>query len=386
MKWSARLATIAGIDIKVHATFLLVLALGAYEWGGSGGWQGAAFGMLLMVLLFASVALHELGHSLVAKAVGVRVREIILLPIGGVAMMTGRPKKALHELLIALAGPAVNVVLALGLGAVSIAGLWTGVFDMSALTSKGMLDPSLSTLVTWLLTANVTLAIFNMLPAFPMDGGRVLRAGLSMMVGYETASRFASRLGQVLAIALGGYGLMAGNPMLALIGVFVFLGASQERAADTIRSVLSGLHAADVVERPSVTLTAWQRVGDVARMMIGMPQRYYPVLRGEQLVGVMSRDAIMAVVGAGGADIAIDQVMDDKVPTVQASDTLESVLETLASAGARVALVVDENGWVGLLSQSHAIQAASMLHALQRPGDGPSDANRARIIEALRRI
>lgn len=384
MKWSARLATIAGIDIKVHATFLLVLAFGAYTLGGAGGWEGALFGMLLTILLFGSVALHELGHSLVAKAVGVRVKEIVLLPVGGVALMTGRPRKAWHELVISLAGPAVNVVLAMGLGLFALAGIWTGMIDTHAFVPSGLLEPSLSTLVAWLLTANVSLAVFNMIPAFPMDGGRVLRAALSMIVGYSRASSFATRLGQVLAVALGGFGILSGNPILALIAVFVFFGASQERASDSIRSALTGLRAADVAERPSVSLAAWQRVGDVVRPMVASSQQHYPVVRDHSLVGVLSRQAAMTVVGAGGASLMVGDVMNDNVATVRADDTLEQVLDKMIATESSVALVSDDRGWLGLVSYEHAIQAAQLLGSLHRGEAATTDPRRVR--DALREV
>lgn len=364
MKWSLRLATVAGIDIKVHATFLLVLAFGAYTWG-TGGLRGALFGVVLTLLLFTSVALHELGHSLVAQSVGVRVKQIVLLPIGGVAMMAGRPRKAWHELVIAIAGPAVNVVLAFALGTVALAGVWTGAIDMSGFELGAVMTPSLSTLVMWLLTANVSLAVFNMIPAFPMDGGRVLRALLSMAVGYDRASRFATRLGQVLAVALGGFGLLYGHPMLALIGVFVFFGASQERASDAVRAALTGLHAADVMQRPAGSLASWNRVGDVVRTMIGASQQYYPVVANERVVGVLSLRTAITVVQSGGANLPVEDVMDTPVPVVHARDTVEKVLEHMASNDARVAIVADEQGWVGLVSWEHAIQAAELLRAVQ---------------------
>ncbi len=381
MSWSTRLATVAGIDIKVHATFLLVLAFGAYTLGGTGGWQGALFGLLLTLLLFGSVALHELGHSLVAKAVGVRVKEIVLLPIGGVAVMLGRPRKAWHELVISLAGPAVNVALAFGLGAFAIMGLWSGMLDIHDLRLTDSVEPSLAALVAWLLTANLTLAVFNMVPAFPMDGGRVLRALLAMLIGHDRASGFATRLGQVLAVALGGFGLIAGNPMLALVGIFVFLGASQERVAEASRQALSGLRVGDVTERASFALSSWQRVGDVAMATVGFPQRYYPVFDGNTIVGVLSRDAMMAAVAAGGVNLLVRDVMDDHVLRVREWDTVEDVLDRMQAAEARVAIVAGRDRWVGMLSHEHALQAAQLLMVLRAaqavPVVGPAVSLRA---------
>lgn len=183
MKWSFSIARVFGIDIRIHASFVFALMIGAM-WGLEFGQKGVAFGLLFTILLFACVVLHELGHSLVAKAFKIPVREIVLLPIGGVAQMEKNPEKPVHELLIAVAGPLVNVVIAIGIWVAFGKTLLSGI-DLKALTSPQSVQPSAQALVFWLLTANVSLAVFNMIPAFPLDGGRVLRAVLAMFMGFS---------------------------------------------------------------------------------------------------------------------------------------------------------------------------------------------------------
>lgn len=277
MKWSFRLTRVAGIDIKVHATFGLILLLGAIQWGVPHGAPGAAFGVLAMLFLFACVVLHELGHSLVARAFHIPVREILLLPIGGVAKLEKNPEKPVHELLIALAGPAVNVVLALVLFA-AVDGATLKTLDAKGLTGEGPLAPTAQTLVLWLLAANVSLAVFNMIPAFPLDGGRVLRALLAMGMGFPKATRTAAAIGQLLAVGLGMWAVLAGQLFVALIAFFVFVGAGQEQAEEQARSVLSTLRVGDAYNKHALTLCPGDRVSRVVDYILTSYQPDFAVL------------------------------------------------------------------------------------------------------------
>jgi len=186
MKTSFRVARIAGIDINVHVTFGLILLFGAIQWGVPYGARGALFGALLMLVLFMCVVLHELGHSLVAQAFGIPVRDITLLPIGGVARMEKNPSKPVHELLIAAAGPLVNVALATMLWIATDVGATLASTPVPDLAKQ--MTPGLPTALLWLFLSNVFLAAFNLIPAFPMDGGRMLRAVLAMSLGFAIAT------------------------------------------------------------------------------------------------------------------------------------------------------------------------------------------------------
>ncbi len=222
MRWSFEIARVAGIRVRVHFTFLLLLAwLGAgyYRVGGSGAAIGGVF---FMLLLFGCVLLHEFRHAIAAKAFGIRTPDITLLPIGGVARMERMPERPAQELIVALAGPAVNVMIVLGI--LSVAGA-QNLFDSDALTNDNLLAR--------LFTINLVLILFNMLPAFPMDGGRVLRALLALRLPHVRATRIAAKIGRACAVLFGLVGLFFSHPMLLLIAVFIYSGATQElRAAE----------------------------------------------------------------------------------------------------------------------------------------------------------
>jgi Zn-dependent protease len=229
MKWSWKLGRAAGVDIYLHLTFLVFLGWEFFSRALRGDiaaafWQGIVF----YILLFATVVLHELGHAMAARRYGIRTQDIILLPIGGVARLLGNPGSAMEELVIALAGPVVNLVLAeLIFAALQLA---------PELASVGVLGDLLA---TWL-RINLGLLLFNLIPAFPMDGGPVLRALLGMRIGFNQATRIAVRIAQALAVLLFLLGF-AGNPMLMLIGVFVWFGAAEEGtlAASASASVIN---------------------------------------------------------------------------------------------------------------------------------------------------
>ncbi|WP_437940762.1 site-2 protease family protein [Sorangium sp. So ce341] len=372
MKWSFRVARIAGIDVNVHATFGLIVALGALQWSGHHGARGALFGAALMLALFACVALHELGHSLVARRFGLTVREILLLPIGGVAMLAGRPQKPLHELLIALAGPAVNVVLAAVLLVVTVAlGL------LSELPSLGAgASPSPATALLWLLGANVALAVFNMIPALPLDGGRVLRAGLSMAIGPARATSAAAAIGQVIAVALFALAVLSGHLVLAFISVLVFLGATQERTTERARSILGVVPVGRAYNRRAIALSPCDRVSDAAEHILTTYQTDFAVLLDGQPIGALTRgDVVRALAeGAGGAYVA--GIMRRDVPRVDADRSLDDVMRLMSEKSAPVAAVYDGERYLGLISQEDIAEALALLQFLpaSRLGGAPSPA------------
>ena len=231
MGWSFKLGRISGINIQVHFTFFLILIWGAFNFGGS---AGPLYGLLVTVTLFTLVLLHELGHSVAAMAYGIRVRDITLLPIGGVARLERMPEKPIQEFVVALAGPAVNVLLAIILAPI-VFGLAGGLGPM-VLSMRS--QPGLTGLLTFLLTANISLALFNLLPAFPMDGGRIFRAVMGTFLSFERATTVAVTVGRVLAVGLGIFGLINGQFFLALIALFIFTASGQEGAAVTAKSRL----------------------------------------------------------------------------------------------------------------------------------------------------
>jgi Zn-dependent protease len=364
MRGSFRLVRVAGIEIKVHFTFPLILLLGALQWSETHGTSGAAFGVLLMLALFACVVLHELGHSVVAQRLGIPVREIVLLPIGGVALLSKNPRKPVHELLIAVAGPLVNVVIA----AVLFAGLGaTGRLDLSNETLLATeTSPSLNTLLHWLLAANVTLVLFNLLPAFPMDGGRILRSALAMGLGFTRATRIAAAVGQLIAMALGVYAILQGEILLALLALFVFLSAGGERAAEEARGLLATLRLRDAYNKHALTLQAADRVSRVVDYLLTSYQPDFAVLHGGQLLGVVTRAAVLQALVAQPGDGYVTGVMNREVFRIDAGLSLAEAQEQMSERGVAVAAVFEADRFLGLVNLDdlrEALQIAAFLRA-----------------------
>jgi Zn-dependent protease/predicted transcriptional regulator len=355
MKWSYTVARVSGIDIKIHATFALILALGAFQWGfpkgldGESSFAGAVFGMGLMLLLFTCVVLHELGHSLVAQRFGLTVREIVLLPIGGVARLEKNPEKPQHELLIALAGPLVNVAIAVLLFFAGGVALNFGLVEaQSLLTADG--PPTLATLWGWLFLANVGLAVFNMIPAFPMDGGRVLRAALAMRLGFSRGTQIATVIGQAVAFAFGLFGVLAGNFLLVIVALFVYMGAGQERAEEQARTVLTTLRVGDAYNKHALVLSPGDHVSKVVDYILTSYQPDFAVVQGKTFLGVVTRDDVLKALATETNDLYVAGIMRREVLTVDARQGLDEVRRLMGEKGERIAAVNDGETFLGLVS------------------------------------
>mgnify|MGYP001070380470 FL=1 len=363
MKWSFPIARVSGIDIKVHATFAAILALGAFQWGfpkgleGEASLAGAVFGMGLMILLFTCVVLHELGHSLVAQKFGLTVREIVLLPIGGIARLEKNPEKPLHELLIAAAGPLVNVALAILLFFIGGIAVNFGALEGRTLLEAPSGPPSLAVLWAWLFTANVALALFNMIPAFPMDGGRVLRAALALKMGFSRATRIATSVGQAIAFAFGVFGVVTGNFILVLVAFFVFMGAGQERAEEQARTVLTTLRVGDAYNRYALTLAPGDHVSKVVDYILTSYQPDFAVVQGGHLLGVVTRDEVLKTLASEVTDLYVAGVMKREVLTVDASQGLDDVRRLMGEKGERIVAVNRGEDFLGLVSAEDIAEA-----------------------------
>lgn len=350
MKWSFSVARVFDIDIKIHATFVLILILGAIQWGGPNGLAGAAFGVLLMLLLFFCVILHELGHSLVAKVFGLPVKEIILFPIGGLAQLEKNPQKPFHELMVSIAGPVVSLLIAFFLVIAAGASGTLAALDARGLVSGQPPSPSAAMMIMWLLAANVTLAAFNLIPAFPMDGGRVLRAVLWFFVGFSKATRIASSVGQILALLLGLWGILYGHFVLTLIAVFIFLGAGQEWAAERARAVLTSLRVGDAYNRHALTLSPGDHVSTVVNLILTSYQPDFAVMQGSSLLGVVTREHVLRALGLNTEDEYVTSIMDRDIPRFQASTGLDCIRNEMMAAGKRVGAIYDGERYLGLVS------------------------------------
>ncbi len=360
MKGSLRVLTVAGIDIKIHFTFPLILLWGALQWVSPHGARGALFGALLMAALFICVALHELGHAWMARRLGLPVREIVLLPIGGVALLGRSPRRPLHELLIAIAGPLVNVALAVALAIVL--GFRGGAAPSLEVFAKG--DPSIETALVWLLASNVALALFNLVPAFPMDGGRILRALLAMGLGFPRATRVAATVGQILALGFGLWAIFSGNFMLAIVALFVFLGASGERVSEEARGLLSTLRLKDAYNKHALVLEPGDRASRVVGYLLTSYQPDFAVVHGGHLVGIVTRDAVLKALASSGEDLYVAGVMDRAFLRLDAGLSLDEAQDAMTEHGATVAAVFDGErylGLVGLEDLREALQIAAFL-------------------------
>lgn len=381
MRGSLRFARLFGIDIFVHPTFALLLILIAIESAAAHGARGAVYGLLNVVGLFACVTLHELGHSLVARRFGGRVREIVLLPIGGMARMSREPTRPLHELLIAIAGPLVNVVIAVGLFLALVQHL--GHVPDEAAWVAAVSTPSLKAFWLTLIAGNLTLAVFNLIPAFPMDGGRVLRALLSFWIGRVRATTVAVAIGQLLAFALIGYAILTANPWLVLLAAFVFFAASQEKQSARAGDILLHLSAGELVNTRAEQLAPADCIGDVVDSALRSGQVLFPVVNGTQFIGIVHRDEAYAAAAKVGLRANVAQVLRRTLPIFPAQTPILQVRDTIAEYGLPV-VVIDGDRFLGVLGaedMSRINELASRLSAagIRRPqvaGQEPADASR----------
>lgn len=366
MNWAFRVARVAGIDIKVHITFFLILLL-ALPWGTRYGIQGVLFGVTIILLLFVCVTLHELGHSLAARLFKIPVHEIILLPLGGLALLGRNPSKPLHELIIALAGPLVNVLIAIVLAVITGAGMFLGRLDGSELAAGSLvLAPSLTTLLLLLLEANIMLALFNMIPAFPMDGGRVLRAVLAMFMNYQRATRIAAAVGQALAIAMGVWGVFTGNFLLVMVAVFIFFGAGQERVEGQARTVLTTLRVGDAYNKHALTLQIGDLVSKVVDYILTSYQPDFAVMQGNTPIGIVTRDDVLRALATNTQDIYATMIMHRDVVRVDHNAPLDEVRQRMAENNTRVVAVYDGETYLGLVSIEDISEAYAVIAFLNR--------------------
>ena len=349
MGWSLKLGRILGINIQVHFTFFLILIWGAFSFGGS---NGPLYGLILTVALFTLVLLHELGHSVAAIGYGIQVQDITLLPIGGVARLKRMPEKPIQEFVVALAGPAVNIILALILAPIvlGLAAAGPGTLSLMSLRSQ----PGALGLLTFLLTANVSLALFNLLPAFPMDGGRIFRAFLGLFLDFQRATSLAVTVGRVLAVGLGIFGVMNGQFFLALIALFIFTASGQEKQAVAVRGVLRNVRVGQALSRGTVSMSPSATVGQAASMVMQGDRPDFAIVdpHSRQLLGIVSSSDVTRAVERNQWYASMAEIMRPAahVPIVSVNTLLSDVQEELAEASSRVAAVYDGPSFQGLIS------------------------------------
>jgi Zn-dependent protease/CBS domain-containing protein len=343
MLWSINIGTIAGTAVRIHITFLLFLGwiflASWYSGGPEAAWSSLAF----MILLFACVLAHEFGHIFTARAFGVPTPDVTLLPIGGVARLERIPEKPTEELLVALAGPAVNVVIAVALV------VFLGA-DLSAGNLAAMERAHIS-MIDRLAAVNLFLAVFNMIPAFPMDGGRVLRALLAIRLGHVRATEIAASIGQVVAFGLGFLGLF-GNPLLIFIAIFVYLAASSEAQLVAMRSMSRDVPVSAAMITQFAHLAPQAHIDEAVDTLLRTSQSEFPVTDATgKLVGVLSRADMIRALKQLGPDAKVADAMTAEVPTVSHRACLEEAVRLLQEKQAPAVGVVDAGGkLVGLIT------------------------------------
>ena len=341
-KWSWKVTQISGITISVHVTFLvLVVWFALVYWFEVGSLARALSGVALLLLLFGCVLLHELGHALTAQRFGFMTREITLLPIGGIARLERMPDDPMQSLWITLAGPAVNVAIAVVLFVtLKASGQWQSVRQIS-LTEGPFLER--------LMLVNVSLVVFNMLPAFPMDGGRALRAVLATRMDDARATRIAATLGQAMAVLFAVIGWRA-NPLLILIALFVWAGAAQEARAAEIRSALSGIPVSRIMITDFTTLSPDDQLAAAVELVLHGNQHDFLVLQDGRLAGVLTRHNLLGGLARGGPQSRVGDAMERDVHVVDAHETLDAVLTRLDADEYTTAPVADGGRLTGLLT------------------------------------
>jgi len=355
MSWSLTIGSVAGTAIRIHVTFLLFLAwiFGVNYF--SGGPQVAWSSLLFVVLLFLCVLLHEFGHIFTARGFGVRTPDVILLPIGGVARLERIPEKPSEEFLIAIAGPAVNVVIALLL----IVG---GGANLSAGHLASTLEAANVSLIDRLAAVNLFLALFNLIPAFPMDGGRVLRALLAARLGYVRATEIAAMIGQGVAFALGFLGLF-GNPLLIFIAIFVYLAASAEAHLVATRAMSRGVPVTSAMLTQLATLTPDEHVDAAVETLLRTSQSEFPVVdEVTRPIGVLGRGDLIRALRERGPDARVGDVMKTVIPTVTKNRCLEDAFRLLQEKSAPAVAIVDGLGRLVGLVTPETIGEMLMLH------------------------
>jgi len=352
------LGSIAGTRVRLHWTFLVFLVWIGSAFLISGGPGAALSGLTLVMAVFACVLAHEFGHILMARRFGYSSPDVTLLPIGGIARFQAIPERPGQELAVALAGPAVNLV---------IAGLLVGGFGLELTSTRLAAGLSPKDILPALATINLVLALFNLLPAFPMDGGRAFRAILSIFLERAQATRIAAHAGQAIAIGFGFLGIFAGNALLILIALFVYFAASSESQAVQLQLAAGRLRVEDAMVTELLPLSATDTLDDAARLLLRTDQREFPVIdeRGA-LLGVLTREGLIRGLTVHGPDLPVTQVMLDDLRTVRPEDSLAEALPLMESS-AHPVVVLDRSGsFRGLLTRENLGELLLLANARSR--------------------
>lgn len=365
MKGSFKLARIAEINVMVHWTFaILLIWVAVANLMGGFGIAAAIYGVVFVLAIFVCVVLHEFGHALTAKRFGINTPDITLLPIGGVARLERIPENPWQEFVIAIAGPMVNVVIVAILALIYLLGGF--MFQLSTTEPVG------TNFLASLMIVNVALVVFNMIPAFPMDGGRVLRAVLAMNMDYVNATRVAANIGQLIAIGLGIVGLFT-NWFLMFIALFVYLGAAAEASMVRTRSMLEGVKVRAAMMTRFVTIAPDDSIRSVVNELLAGDQEDFPVVEANTVVGILSKPELLQAVSDQKTEVSIGDVMTTEFRSLRSDDQLKDIFEEMLNSTCRALPVVDEGNLVGLLNQNNIAEWLTLREASMKSSEANSN-------------
>ncbi|NIP29993.1 MAG: CBS domain-containing protein [Candidatus Dadabacteria bacterium] len=356
MKWSTKVGKIRGINVYIHFTFwLIILFVGYSYWKQGNDPSSTIIGILFVMAIFLCVLLHEFGHALTAQKFGIKTRDITLLPIGGLARLEKIPENPVEELWITVAGPLVNVVIA---GVLYLILKLTGTFE-----PLEMITLIEGPFFQRLMIANIAIFIFNLLPAFPMDGGRMLRAILAMNMNYVQATQVAVNVGQIFALLFGILGFFA-NPFLIIIALFVWIGATMEGNIVQIKHELSGIPVKKAMITDFKTLDISDNLSKAMNLIIAGTQKDFPVLDNKQIVGVLTERNMLRGLSEKGAQAPVTQFMTSNYETIEEFDMLETVFLKLQDSECRTIPVINKSNLVGIFTMENLGEFLSIQNAM----------------------
>lgn len=358
MKWSWKLTRVAGIDVYVHATFFILIAWIAMSyWRLEGNIDAVMAGVFFILAVFLCIVLHELGHALTARRYGIKTKNITLLPIGGVALLERMPEDPIQEVKVALAGPAVNLVI--------VALLWFWISLTSNVQDPYEISLSTGSFAERLLIVNFILAFFNLLPAFPMDGGRVFRAVLSMRMDRNRATQIAVAGGQILALWFGYMGLMY-NPFLIFIALFVWIGAAAEAGMEQIKFSLADIPVGKAMLTDFQTLQADDPLARAIELTLSGSQKDFPVIQKGNVVGILSQMNLLKGLQLKGDTSQISEWMEENVESAQPDEQVVNLLQRMQSQQTRLITIVDQGRLVGIVNFDNIMELISIQKAMHK--------------------
>lgn len=345
MKWSIKVGRFAGIDVFIHFTFILLLSwVAIVHWREGQSLTAAMAGVFFILVVFTCVALHEFGHALMARRYGIKTRDIILLPIGGVARLEKLPTKPIQELWVALAGPAVNVVIA--------AFLFVWLRATESLEPLQALTITTGPFLERILAVNIFMVVFNMIPAFPMDGGRVLRALLAARKEYGRATQTAATIGQGIAVLFGFVGLFY-NPFLLFIALFVWIGAAQEASMAQMKSAVGGITVQQAMISDFKQLEVTDSLKRAVELTLTGSQKDFPVVNNGSLEGVLTQTDLLKALADQENYPTVASAIQRKYATVDELDMLESAFAKLNDCNCHTLPVMHKEKLVGLVTMDN---------------------------------